>query len=39
MGENHHFEEENNAEDNSEIEIDTVLTEPFAIENSGGFNI
>ena len=33
------FEEENDAEDNSEIEIDTVLTEPFAIENSGGFNI
>jgi len=38
-GVNNHFEEENNAEDNSEIEIDTVLTEPFAIENSGGFNI
>ncbi len=29
----------NDFADDSEIEIDTVLTEPFAIENSGGFNI
>ena len=33
------FAEGNEVEDNSEIEIDTVLTEPFAIENSGGFDI
>ncbi|ELS04990.1 methyl-accepting chemotaxis protein [Xenococcus sp. PCC 7305] len=33
------FVEENEVDDNSEIEIDTVLTEPFAIDNSGGFNI
>ena len=33
------FAEENEVEDNSELEIDTVLTEPFAIENSGGFDI
>ncbi len=29
---------DNDFEDNSEIEIDTVLTEPFALKNSGGFN-
>ncbi|MEM9272077.1 MAG: methyl-accepting chemotaxis protein [Cyanobacteria bacterium P01_F01_bin.143] len=38
-GNKNNFEEEHDAGDNSEIEIDTVLTEPFAIENSGGFNI
>ena len=30
---------DNDFEDNSEIEIDTVLTEPFALDNSEGFNI
>ena len=30
---------DNDFEDNSEIEIDTVLTEPFALDNSGGFNM
>ena len=36
---NNDFADENDFEEDSEIEIDTVLTEPFAIENSGGFNI
>ncbi|MGK7893010.1 MAG: methyl-accepting chemotaxis protein [Xenococcus sp. (in: cyanobacteria)] len=33
------FPHDNEVEDNSDIQIDTVITEPFAIENSGAFDI